>query len=172
MEEKELTSGVRTIHQREAWVEGIFTRVKSVIGNYGNPQVSTCSSLCVTSLKNSYVRGQIFPFINIPIRYREKELLGLYEYFGEQMPLVDKHIYCDFVVHSIYYAENKEPASIKTMEDRARQIFKDKGYEILNFEDGMATITIDRKVVEEEEEFTNLLKSLLDGAIKMQVETE
>jgi hypothetical protein len=172
MEEKELTSGVRTIHQREAWVAGIFARVKIVIANYGNPKVSTCSSLCMTSLKNSYVRGQIFPFINIPIRYGEKELIGLYEYFGEQMHLADKHIYCDFVVHSIYYAENKEPLFIQGMEDRARQIFKDKGYEILHFEDGMATITIDRRVLEEEEEFNGLLKKLLDEAIKIQAEFE
>ncbi len=171
MEEKELTSVIRTIHQREAWVSEIFTWVKRVIANYGDPKVSTCSALCVTTLKNSYVRGQVFPYINIPIRYGEKELLGLYEYFGEQMPLVDNHIYCDFVVHSIYYTENKDPAAIKAMEERARQIFKDKGYEILTFEGGMATITIDRMILEDEKKFTGLLASLLYEAIKMQAET-
>jgi hypothetical protein len=171
MEEKGLTPAIRTFHQREAWVTGIFTWVKKIIANYGDPKVSTCNSLCITSLKNSYVRGQVFPFINIPIRCGEKELLGLYEYFGEQMPLSNKNIYCDFVVHSIYYSENKDPAFIKAMEERARQIFKNKGYEILSFDDGMATITIDRAILEEEEKFTNLLHSLLDEAIKMQTET-
>jgi hypothetical protein len=171
MEAKGLAFEGQSISQREAWVTGIFTRVKGFISSYGNEEISTCSSLSVTSLKNSYVRGQVFPFINIPIRYREKELLGLYEYFGEQLPLLDEHIYCDFVVHSIYYAENKDLASIKAMEERTRQILADKGYNILNFEEGMATIAIDRRILEEDGDFLKLLKNLLDVAIKMQEET-
>ncbi|MDD4801547.1 MAG: hypothetical protein PHF24_01205 [Syntrophomonas sp.] len=167
-----LISGVRTIYQREAWVTGIFSWVKNLVANFRSQGVSTCASLCVTSLKNSYVRGQVFPFINIPIRLKEKELLGLYEYFGEQMLLDDRYIYCDLVVHSIYYAENKDPAHIQAMEQRARQIFKDNGYEIIAFEDGMATMTIDRGVLENEAGFTVLLNRLLENAIKMQADME
>ena len=109
MEVKEFKSGEQTIFEREAWVDRIFAEVKKFIASYGDSDISTCGSLCVTTLKNSYVRGRVFPFINIPIRLREKELLGLYEYC-DQLPLSDQYIYCDFVVHSIYYAENKDPA--------------------------------------------------------------
>jgi hypothetical protein len=150
-------------------VEEIFARVKNSINRYGNVNVSTCVSLCVTSLKNSYVRGRVFPFINIPIRYWDKELLGLYEYC-DQLPPSEQYIYCDFVVHAIYYAENKEPAYIKAMEERARTFFTAKGYDIIQFEDGMATITIDRQVFEYQEKFHAMLISLLDEAIKMQTE--
>jgi hypothetical protein len=170
MEVKEFTCGEMTIFQQEAWVEKIFNGVKDFIASYGNPDISTCGSLCVTSLKNSYVRGRVYPFINIPIRFREKELLGLYEYC-EQLPLSDQYIYCDFVVESIYYAENKEPVYIKALEDRARQLIEGKGYEIVSFEQGMAAITIDRKVLEQETDFIIMLKGLLDEALKMQAET-
>lgn len=160
-----------SISQREAWVTGIFNQVKGFIRSYDNVDIKTCSSLCATSLKNSYVRGQVFPFINIPIRYREKELLGLYEYFGDQLPLSDEYIYCDFVVHSIYYHEKKTPADVKAIEERARQILAARGYEVLNFEDGMATITIKREILENEGEFLKTLKNLLDEAIRIQAET-
>jgi len=169
MELKGLKSGVRTIYQQEAWVEEIFARVKGSIIRYGNVDISTCGSLCVTSLKNSYVRGRVFPFINIPIRYRDKELLGLYEYC-EQLPPSDQYIYCDFVVHAIYYAEKKEPASIKAMEELASARFTTQDYDIIQFEDGMATITIDRQVLDHEEEFYGLLRKLLDEAIEIQAE--
>ena len=76
-----------SVHQREAWVEHIFEQVKQFIASRGDKDITTCTTPCITTLKNSYVRGQIFPFVNIPIRYREKELLGLYEYFGDQLPL-------------------------------------------------------------------------------------
>lgn len=169
MEVREFKSEEQTIFQREAWVERIFAEVKKFIASYGNPDISTCGSLCVTSLKNSYVRGRVFPFINIPIRFREKELLGLYEYC-DQFPLSEQYIYCDFVVHSIYYAENKDPASIKALEERARKVIEEKGYKIVGFEDGMAAITIDRKVLEQEADFVILLKGLLDEAVKIQTE--
>jgi len=171
MDLQEFAYGDRSISQREAWVTSIFNQVKGFISSYNNSEISTCSSLSITTLKNSYVRGQVFPFINIPIRYREKELLGLYEYCGEQLPLSNEHIYCDFVIHAIYYPENKAAASVKTMEEHIRQTLSAKGYEILNFEEGMATIPIDRKILEDEGEFLQLLKTLLDEAIKMQTET-
>lgn len=166
-----LACGGRSISQREEWVTSIFNLVKGFISSYNNADIKTCSSLCITSLKNSYVRGQVFPFINIPIRCCDKELLGLYEYFGDQLPLSDKYIYCDFVVHSIYYHEKKAPADIKAIEERTRQILTARGYEILNFEDGMATITIKREILENEGEFLKLLKNLLDEAIRIQAET-
>jgi len=169
MEVQEFYGG-RSISQREAWVTNIFNQVKGFISSYNHAEISTCSSLSITSLKNSYVRGQVFPFINIPIRYREKELLGLYEYFGEQLPLSDEYIYCDFVVHSIYYHENKAPASSRAIEERTRHILATMGYQVLNFEDGMATITIERKILENEGEFKQLLKKLLEGTLKMQEE--
>jgi hypothetical protein len=170
MEVKEFGAGVMTIYEREAWVKKIFAQVQQFVAEYRDMQIATCSSLCFTSLKNSYVRGRVFPFINIPIRCRDKELLGLYEYC-DQLPLSDQSIYCDFVVHSIYYAESKEPAAMKVLEDRACKLIEDNGYKIVSFEDGMAAITIDRKVLEYEEEFLALLKGLLDLAIRMQAET-
>lgn len=169
MEVREFRSGEQTIFQREAWVERIFAEVKKFIGTYGNPDISTCGSLCVTSLKNSYVRGRVFPFINIPIRLREKELLGLYEYC-DQLPLSEQYIYCDFIVHSIYYAENKDPAFLQALEVRARQVIEGMGHKIVSFEDGMAAITIDRQILENEADFIILLKGLLDEAINMQAE--
>lgn len=168
MELKEFL-GTQTIFQREAWVERIYTLVKDFIAGYGNADVSTCSSLCTTSLKNSYVRGRVYPFVNTPIRLREKELLGLYE-FCQQLPLSKQHIYCDFIIHSIYYADNKDSAAIKGLEERARQYLIDRGYKVVHFEDGMAAITIDRGILDDEERFIQLLHTLLDEAINIQTE--
>jgi hypothetical protein len=164
-------AGGLSIYQREAWVEWIFAQVKDFVDSYGNKDVSTCTSLCVTSLKNSYVRGRVYPFINIPVRLRDQELLGLYEYC-EQLPPSDRYIYCDFIVHAIYYAENKEPAYMGVLEARARKLIEDEGYKVLSFEDGMAAITVDRNVLEREEQFIILLKGLVALAIKIQLELD
>jgi hypothetical protein len=155
------------IYHRGLWVDKIFGQVKSVIATYGDTNVSTCSSLCVTTLKNSYVRGQVFPFVNIPIRYGEKELLGLYEYFGEVLPLSAENIYCDIVIHSIYYSEDQAIKDKHALEAKARQLFTDRKLEILNFEDGMATFTIPRQVLDGEG-FAAMLHDLIDVAVKMQ----
>jgi hypothetical protein len=170
MDAKALEFGGSGICQREAWVTGIFNQVKSFLSSYGNAELKTCSSPPATTLMNSYVRGQIFPFINIPIRYRDKELLGLYEYYGEQLPLKADSIYCDFVVQAIYYHEQKSQESIKAIEERTRQILTSQGYQILVFEDGMATISLDRNILNNPVDFKNRLKNLLDTAIKIQVE--
>ncbi len=170
MDAMSLGFGGRSIRQREAWVTEIFNLVKSFLRSYGNADLKTCSSPPATTLMNSYVRGQIFPFINIPIRYRDKELLGLYEYYGDQLPLNAESIYCDFVVQAIYYHEQKTPESIKAMEERARQSLTAQGYQVLTFEDGMATISLDRNILNNSAEFLNRLKELLDTAIKIQTE--
>lgn len=171
MESQAIFPGGLSIYQREAWVERIFAQVKTFIDNYGNSGVSTCTSLCVTSLKNSYVRGRVFPFINIPIRYGDQEMLGLYEYC-EQLPLSDHHIYCDFVVQAIYYAEIKEPAYLKALEERAVKLIEAGGFKVVNFEDGMAAITIDRTVLEREEEFITLLAGLMHLALQIRAKMD
>jgi hypothetical protein len=113
-----VTLGGQTIKQREIWVENIFERVKDLVADFTPQGITTCNSLCVTNLINSYVRGQLFPFINIPIRYHNQELLGLYEYFADQLPLHAKHIYCDVVVQPIYYAEHLTDEALQALEAR------------------------------------------------------
>lgn len=154
-------------YQREAWVEQIFNQVKDFINGYGDKEVSTCTAPCITTLKNSYVRGQVFPYINIPIRYGEKELLGLYEYYGDQLPLSNEYIYCDIVIHSIYYA-GKE-SRLGALEEKARQIFRARNHDIIQFEQGMATLKIGRDQLNSGQ-FLTSLKNLLDDAIQMQAE--
>ncbi|MEQ8200498.1 MAG: hypothetical protein ABRQ24_03630 [Syntrophomonadaceae bacterium] len=157
-----------SVHQREGWVEQIFGQVKDFVASYGDRDATTCTSPCITTLKNSYVRGQIFPYVNIPIRYREKELLGLYEYYGDQLPLSDQYVYCDIVIHSIYYA-GKEATALKDLEAKARKAFQDRNYDVIQFEQGMATIKIDRSLLAGAG-FLSLLESLLDEAIAIQAE--
>ncbi len=170
MDAKALEFGGSGIRHREAWVTGIFNLVKNFLSSYGNADLKTCNSPPATTLMNSYVRGQVFPFINIPVRYRDKELLGLYEYYGDQLPLNAESIYCDFVVQAIYYHEQKSPEFIKAMEERTRQILSAQGYQILTFEDGMATISLDRNALNNSADFLNLLKNLIDTAMKIQAE--
>ncbi len=159
-----------SVHQREAWVEHIFGQVKQFIASRGDKDITTCTSPCITTLKNSYVRGQIFPYVNIPIRYREKELLGLYEYFGDELPISDEYVYCDIVIHSIYYA-GKVAAGLEALEARAGQAFKTRKYDVIQFDQGMATIKIERSLISGAG-FLTVLRSLLDEAIAIQAEVE
>jgi len=169
MDGQALTLGGLSINQREAWVESIFTRVKDFVADFADLEITTCVSPCITTLKNSYVRGQTFPFVNIPIRYRNQELLGLYEYFGEQLPLMDQYIYCDIVVQSIYYNENLAPADLQALEEKARQLFQTKHLEVRQFEGGMATLTIEREILDGSE-FLERLRDLLTKAVEIQME--
>lgn len=169
MEGQVWTLGGVTLKQREAWVETIFDRVKNVVGEFAGLQVTTCVSPCVTTLNNSYVRGQVFPFINIPIRYRSQELVGLYEYYGDQLPLVEEYIYCDIVVQSLYYAENLDQAGFKALEEKARRAFQDRNWEVVQFENGMATLTINRATLAGNI-FEAVLRGILNQAVQLQTE--
>jgi len=162
-----LTLGGMSIDQREAWVENIFNRVKSLIEEFADLGITTCSSLCATTLKNSYVRGQVFPFINIPVRYNEQELLGLYEYFGHQLPLDEENIYCDVVIQSIYYAEHLSEEELLNLEARAKGLFGARQWEVVQFEGGMATLTLERELLNSNG-FEEKLRDILTQAIEMQ----
>jgi Ni,Fe-hydrogenase I large subunit len=165
-----LKSGNRTIIERHRWVEEIFKKIRDFVDNYGNEDISTIGSLCKTSLKNSYVRGQAFPFVNIPIRYQEKELLGFYEYFSDELSFDESYIYCDFIIEHSYYAINKDDETLKKTVKKAKEVLRQKGYNIIAFDSGMATIKIERKILEQDEEFNKLLKRLIDDAITIQKE--
>lgn len=165
-----LKSGNRTIIERHNWVEEIFGKIRDFVNRYGNEDISTINSLCKTSLKNSYVRGQAFPFINIPIRYQDKELLGFYEYCGSELPFDESFIYCDFIIEHSYYSTNKDDETMKETVRRTKEILQQKGYDIIAYESGMATIRIERKFLENNEEFNKLLKKLFDDALTIQKE--
>ncbi|MGI5921298.1 MAG: hypothetical protein ACOX6I_06135 [Syntrophomonadaceae bacterium] len=168
--DKFLKSGNRTIIDRNQWVEEIYAKIRHFVDNYGNEDIATISSLCRTSLKNSYVRGQAFPFLNIPIRYQDKELLGFYEYCNSELCFDEHFIYCDFIIEPSYYSTNKDDQTSEITVSKAKAVLKQRGYEIIAYENGMATIKIDRTVLEQDEEFQKLLKKLTDDAIDIQKE--
>lgn len=165
-----LKSGNRTIIERHKWVERIFEKIKSFVDNYGNDDISTIGSLCKTSLKNSYVRGQAFPFINIPIRFQDKELLGFYEYFSDELCFDDQYIYCDFIIEHSYYALNKDEETMNKIVAKAEKMLQQMGYNIVAFDSGMATVKIERRILEQDNELVALLQKLLDDAIAIQNE--
>ncbi|MEQ8236289.1 MAG: hypothetical protein ABRQ23_05895 [Syntrophomonadaceae bacterium] len=164
-----LTLGGMSIDQRETWVETIFNRVKTLLEEFADLGITTCSSLCATTLKNSYVRGRVFPFINIPIRYNEQELLGLYEYFGDQLPLDADNIYCDVVIQSIYYAEHLSGEELLNLEARAKALFAARHWEVVQFDGGMATLKLERTLLDNQV-FEDKLRDILTQAIEMQAE--
>jgi len=164
-----LTLGGMSIDQRENWVENIFNRVKILLEEFADLGITTCSSLCTTTLKNSYVRGQVFPFINIPVRYHEQELLGLYEYFGDQLPLDEENIYCDVVIQSIYYAEHLSPEELLKMEAKAKGLFGAHQWEVVQFEGGMGTLRLERALLDSHS-LEDKLRDILIQAIEMQAE--
>jgi hypothetical protein len=156
--------------ERHRWVEEIFGKIRSFVDDYEDEDITTISSLCKTSLKNSYVRGQAFPFVNIPIRYQEKELLGFYEYFSDELFFDESYIYCDFVIEHSYYSINKDDETMKRTVRKAKEVLKQKGYNIIAFDSGMATIKIERRILEQDGELSKLLKRLIDDAIAIQKE--
>ncbi len=165
-----VNSGNRTIHEREAWVEHIFALVKDFIEDSGDEELETCGILSTTSLKNSYVRGRIFPFINIPIKYQGKELMGLYEYFDDSLAFSASHIYCDILIQAIYYSGNRESRHLDIMEKIALELLKKKGYDIVQFAGGMATFKVDRSILESPVRFKEFLHKTVEDARTLQEE--
>ncbi|HEX3011795.1 MAG TPA: hypothetical protein VHQ70_07105 [Syntrophomonadaceae bacterium] len=167
-----INSGNRTLMDRQKWVHDIFHKIKSFIDNYEGDELTTVNSLCTTNLKNSYVRSQVFPFINIPIRYQDKELLGFYEYYSDELCFDENYIYCDFVIEHSYYIANKEEAMVNDLVVRAQQVLKEMGYDVIVFDSGMATIKIDREILEKDDEFFRLLDKLVKDALRLQKQIE
>lgn len=163
-----INSGNRTLRDRQNWVNDIFRKIKTFINNYDSDDLTTVNTLCTTNLKNSYVRGQVFPFINIPIRYQDKELLGFYEFYSDELCFDEKYIYCDFVIERSYYTADKDEAMVNQMVTRAKQVLKDMGYDVIAFDSGMATIKISREVMEKDDDFMVILDKLIKDALLIQ----
>lgn len=162
-------SGNRTILERENWVEEIFSQIKEFVEEFGDEELETCSVLSTTSLKNSYVRGRIYPFINVPVKYQGKEIIGLYEYCSD-LPFSAEHIYCDILVHAIYYSGNRESRNLDIMEKIALELLKKKGYDIVQFAGGMAAFKVPRGILESPGQFRQFLRQTIDDAISLQEE--
>ncbi len=160
-----LSTGNRTLEDRNEWIEEIYEWIKKIVDEYENKEVNTIKKLCTTSLKNAWITDSVFPFINIPLYYKDRCLCGLYEYYNEETNFSDEHLYFDFVIQSIFYKEYENDEVREEIETRINKILVSKGYNILSFDDGMATVKIPRRNLNDYNEFKAFLIPFIDDAV-------
>ncbi len=167
-----LKSGNRTLSERSEYVTKIFQWAKDVVRDCGIEELTTIKKLYVTSKKDSWIEGETYPFLNLPFFCKQEYLCGIYEHFDEQLNLSETHIYFDFLIQLIFQEEKQYEALIPEMEQKAQSLLKDKNYTVIRFENGMATILLDRTLLENGEQFKKELARLINDAVYFNEEIE
>ncbi len=157
-------SGNRTLEDREDWVREIFEYVQEAVEECGINSVTTAKKLYETTKRDSYIIGTVHPFLNFKIDYNGDFIAGIYEYYNEYT-YSEEYVYFDFLIQEIYNYENRDAEILHKLEDKAREILDSKGYNINGFSDGMATITIPRKMLNNAAEFKTKLIYLIKDAV-------
>lgn len=161
-----LKSGNRTIDDRGEWVEEIGDRVKEIVDNLGDDKVCT-KKLYEMSSKNGWIEGVVFPFVNITIYYEDIPLCGLYEYFDESLSFSSKHIYFDILIDKIKDLGDSDETLTSELIQKITIKLKAEGYDVIQFDGGIATIKIERKILEDTIKFKEILKRFIDIAISV-----
>ncbi|MCT4596313.1 MAG: hypothetical protein N4A50_00335 [Vallitalea sp.] len=160
-----LNTGNRTIEDRDEWIKQIYDWIKNAVDEYGNGEVTTIKKLYTTSSRNAWITDRVFPFINMTLYYKDRYLCGVYEYYDEELSFSDEYIYFDFLVQSIYYNEYENEEVLEEMENKANVLLVNKGYEILNFDDGMAAVKISRSILNDYNEFKDVFIPLIEDSV-------
>lgn len=166
---KFLNTGNRTLEDRDEWIEEIYRWTKEIIYEYEyeNKEVTTIKKLYKTSTKDAWITEMVNPFINIPFYYKDRYLCGLYEYYDEKLSFSQEHVYFDFLIQSIYYKEYTNHEQLEEMNKKANELLIIKGYELLNFEEGIASIKISRSILNDYNKFKDKLISLINDAVRI-----
>jgi hypothetical protein len=163
---KFLKSGNRTIDDRAEWVKEIGDLIKEIVDDFDDDKVST-KKLYEVSSKNGWVESVVFPFVNISIYYEDRPLCGLYEYFDESLVFSSEHIYFDFLVEKIRDLGDGNEELTNQLEEKATKMLKSKGYDVIVINEGMATIKISRRILEDIVKFKETLSKLIRSAIAL-----
>ncbi len=162
---KFLNTGNRALEDRDEWIEEIYDWSKEVVDEYGNEDVTTIKRLCRTSSKDAWIEGSVFPFINIPFNYKDYYLGGFYEYYDESTRFSDEYFYFDFLVQRINLSEDEDEEVLIEMENKVREQFEIKEYDIIGCEEGIVTVKILRSILNSNIDFKDTLIQLLDDAV-------
>lgn len=160
-----LNTGNRALEDREEWIEEIYDWIKEIVDEYGNEEVTTIKKLYRTSSKNAWIEDLTFPFINIPLQYEGEYLGGFYEYYDDETKFSDEYFYFDFLVQRIHFADNENDELSEAMENKVNEILENKGYDILNYEEGIVTVKISRSILNDYKPFRDALIRLMDDAV-------
>ena len=168
---KFLKSGNRTIDDRAEWVREIGDLIKEIADDFNDDKVSI-KKLYEVSSKNGWVESVVFPFVNISIYYEDRPLCGLYEYFDESLVFSSEHIYFDFLVEKIRDLGDVDEELMIQLEEKAKIFLKAKGYDVIVINEGMATIKISRRILEDIVGFKKSLNKLINIAILLNNEID
>ncbi|MGL5255746.1 MAG: hypothetical protein ACRC76_01820 [Proteocatella sp.] len=164
---KFLNTGNRTLEDRDNWIIEIHEWIKNIISEYHSEEITTINNIYRTKKSHGWITETVYPFINIPIYYKQDkiELGGIYEYFDENMPFSDEHIYFDFVIRSIFDEEYEDENKLEKLKNETKNLFLDFEYELLDFEDGIAVVKIQRNLLNDYDALRKSLTKLIDDAI-------
>lgn len=157
-----IKSGNRTLEDRDEWISEIFNLLKEVVEE-DNRNICTAKKMYRTSKQDSWITDLAFPFINFYIDYKDKSLCGIFEYFNEEFRFSDKYIYVDFLIQKIYYSD--ECTILDQIKNQVIEIFEEKRYEIIAFESGIATIKLERAMLENSNKFKREIIKIINDAI-------
>lgn len=168
---KFLKSGNRTIDDRGEWIKEIADLVKEIVDDYDDDKVCT-KKLYEELSKSAWVEEVVFPFINITIYYEDRPFCGLYEYFDENLSFSNEYIYFDFLIQKIRDLGDTDEKLTNILEQKVKTILKSKGYDIIVFDEGMATVKVLRNIIEGTDKFREELTKLINTSITIKKEID
>lgn len=158
-----IDSGNRTLIERSEWLETIIEKVNNIIESIDSYDLESIKEVPSISSKRAYF-GQEFPFLNLPIYYKDKGLIGFYEYFGEGTPYSDKYFYCDlaFLDEMEFHDDTDEK-----VEKILLKILKSKKYNFNEIDEDWPVIKLNRNLLDDAAGLKKTLIKLIKDSIEI-----
>nr|WP_319401669.1 hypothetical protein [uncultured Carboxylicivirga sp.] len=140
-------SGNRTLVERDDWVSDIVDRTNEVL-NENFEFLSTIKSPAKVTNRTGFFERN-FPFLNIPIRKNDENIIGIYEYYDDNLPFDEYFIYCDL------------ERDIEEFDIEKFNFFTENGFEIIS-PYGQLILKVPRKILDDENEYESFLSHIID----------
>lgn len=155
-------SGKRGLGAREEWTKKVVNSTNRILNEISS-ELSTIKKQPIIREKEAYYE-HVSPFINLPIWENDDWLMGIYEYYSDNLPLDEKYFYFEICLDQFY--EEQDPK----IEIEINKFLKSFPHaRITDNETTNAYFKADRKFLEEGE-YGLFLKNVIGAAQSLRSE--
>lgn len=158
-----IKSGNRTLIDRNEWLGNIIDKVNRIIDVADTPDIATINEVPSIPLSKAYW-NQNFPFLNMPIWYKDERLLGFYEYYDKETPYSESWFYCDLAfLFEMKFSEENEALAEKEVD----RILRKKKYNLIQTEDNWPVIKLNRNALDDDKKLEKMINGLIKDGIEI-----
>ncbi|TAJ14037.1 hypothetical protein DMA11_06705 [Marinilabiliaceae bacterium JC017] len=144
-------TGNRTLMDRDEWIINVIEQTNNAVCD--NFSSITTINKPTTNSRNVFFPC-VFPFINIPIYYNDESIIGIYEYYNNELPFDETYFYCEVAME----LEDIKKRQMKKIEKMDFEIISPYNNPILK---------IPRTMLEDNNEYKDFLHNIVEITIEI-----